>query len=63
MSDRSVTYDMAVVRGFAISALVWGIVGMTVGLLAAVQLAWPETNWGVLHFGRSIAFGRYQGRS
>jgi len=47
------TYDMAVVRGFAISALVWGVVGMLVGLLAAAQLAWPELNWGpYLHFGR-----------
>jgi cbb3-type cytochrome c oxidase subunit I len=51
--ERNVTYDMAVVRGFAISALVWGLVGMTVGLLAALQLAWPELNWGpYLHFGR-----------
>ena len=50
---RQVPYDMGVVRGFAISALVWGIVGMGVGLLAAVQLAWPEVNWGPwLHFGR-----------
>ena len=50
MSDRNdgfaVVYDMAVVRGFAISALVWGIVGMAVGLLAAMQLAWPELNFG-----------------
>jgi cytochrome c oxidase cbb3-type subunit 1 len=56
VSDRgesAVIYDMAVVRGFAISALVWGIVGMLVGLLAALQLAWPELNLGpYLHFGR-----------
>jgi cytochrome c oxidase cbb3-type subunit I/II len=44
---------MAVVRGFAISSLLWGGVGMLVGLLAAIQLAWPEANWGpYLHFGR-----------
>ncbi len=48
-----VEYDMAVVRGFALSALLWGVVGMLVGLLAAIQLAWPEWNWGpYLHFGR-----------
>ncbi len=48
-----VQYDMGVVRGFAISALVWGLVGMLVGLLAAAQLAWPELNFGpYLHFGR-----------
>jgi cytochrome c oxidase cbb3-type subunit 1 len=56
VSDRgesAVIYDMAVVRGFAISALVWGIVGMLVGVLAALQLAWPELNLGpYLHFGR-----------
>jgi cbb3-type cytochrome c oxidase subunit I len=49
----AVAYDMDVVRGFVLSALVWGIVGMTVGLLAALQLAWPELNLGpYLHFGR-----------
>jgi len=48
-----VEYDMAVVRGFAVSALLWGVVGMLVGLLAAAQLAWPELNFGpYLHFGR-----------
>jgi len=48
-----VRYDMAIVRGFAISALVWGVVGMCVGLLAALQLAWPELNLPpYLHFGR-----------
>jgi cytochrome c oxidase cbb3-type subunit 1 len=54
MSERvSNTYDMAVVRGFAISALVWGAVGMLVGLLAAIQLAWPDANLPpYLHFGR-----------
>jgi cytochrome c oxidase cbb3-type subunit 1 len=41
---EAMLYDMAVVRGFAISALVWGGVGMLVGLLAAAQLAWPELN-------------------
>jgi len=46
-------YDMDVVRGFAVSALIWGVVGMAVGLLAALQLAWPELNLGPwLHFGR-----------
>jgi cbb3-type cytochrome c oxidase subunit I len=50
---REDQYDMAVVRGFAISALLWGVIGMLVGLLAAIQLAWPEANWGpYLHFGR-----------
>jgi cytochrome c oxidase cbb3-type subunit I/II len=51
--DEPVMYDMAVVRGFALSTLLWGLVGMLVGLLAALQLAWPELNMGpYLHFGR-----------
>ena len=51
-SPRS-DYDMAVVRGFAISALVWGVVGMIVGLLAPLQLACPSSNLPpYLHFGR-----------
>jgi cytochrome c oxidase cbb3-type subunit I/II len=54
VSDRGqVQYDMAVVRGFALSALLWGTVGMLVGLVAALQLAWPAVNVPpYLHFGR-----------
>jgi len=33
-----------VVRQFAIMTVVWGIVGMLVGLLIAAQLIWPELN-------------------
>jgi cytochrome c oxidase cbb3-type subunit I/II len=45
---------MQVVRGFALSALLWGVVGMLVGLLAALQLVWPGLGLGQpwLHFGR-----------
>jgi cbb3-type cytochrome c oxidase subunit I len=53
MTVRNQPYAMAVVRGFALSALVWAIVGMCAGLLAALQLAWPGLNAGPwLHFGR-----------
>jgi cytochrome c oxidase cbb3-type subunit 1 len=31
-----------VVRGFALAAVVYGIVGMLVGVIIAAQLAWPE---------------------
>ena len=48
------TYNYKVVRQFAIMTVVWGIVGMLVGVLIAAQLAWPVLNtpfeW--LHFGR-----------
>jgi cytochrome c oxidase cbb3-type subunit 1 len=48
------TYNYKVVRQFAIMTVVWGIVGMLVGVLIAAQLAWPQLNPGLewLHFGR-----------
>ncbi len=36
------TYNYKVVRQFAIMTVVWGIVGMLVGVLIAAQLIWPE---------------------
>ena len=41
-------------RGFALATIVWGVVGMLVGVVIAAQLAWPELNFGVswLSFGR-----------
>ena len=47
-------YDNQVVRAFAIATVVWGIVGMLAGLLAATQLFWPAAN---LNF-QFITFGR-----
>lgn len=48
------SYDLGVVRRFAIMTVVWGIVGMGVGLLLAAQLAWPALNFDLpwLSFGR-----------
>lgn len=37
-------YDNKIVRDFGIAATIWGIVGMVVGLLVALQLIWPELN-------------------
>ena len=39
------TYNYKVVRQFAIMTVVWGIVGMLVGVLLAAQLAWPALNF------------------
>jgi cytochrome c oxidase cbb3-type subunit I/II len=39
-------YDNKTVRNFAIATIVWGIVGMTVGLLIAMQLFKPALNMG-----------------
>jgi cytochrome c oxidase cbb3-type subunit I len=38
------TYNYKVVYQFAIATVVWGIVGMSVGVLIAAQLVWPELN-------------------
>ena len=47
------TYNYKVVRQFAIMTVIWGIVGMLVGVIVAAQLVWPELNLGEwLHFGR-----------
>ncbi len=39
------TYNYKVVRQFAIMTVVWGIVGMLVGVLIAAQLVWPALNF------------------
>ena len=47
-------YDNRIVRDFGIATVVWGIIGMIVGVLAAFQLARPEVNMGTAYttFGR-----------
>jgi cytochrome c oxidase cbb3-type subunit 1 len=37
-------YNYKVVRQFALMTVVWGIVGMLVGVFIAAQLVWPELN-------------------
>jgi cytochrome c oxidase cbb3-type subunit I len=48
------TYDYKVVRQFSIMTIVWGIVGMLVGVLIAAQLYWPALNTNLEWF----TFGR-----
>jgi cytochrome c oxidase cbb3-type subunit I len=47
-------YNYNVVRQFAVMTVVWGVVGMLVGVIIAAQLIWPELNFGVpwLSYGR-----------
>ncbi|MFL6563509.1 MAG: cytochrome-c oxidase, cbb3-type subunit I [Burkholderiales bacterium] len=47
-------YNYRVVRQFAIMTVVWGVVGMAVGVLIAAQLLWPELNFDIpwLSYGR-----------
>jgi len=51
---ESFKYDDAIVRLFMGASVLWGIVGMLVGVLVALQLADPRFNMGVewLSFGR-----------
>ncbi|MEI2795396.1 cytochrome-c oxidase, cbb3-type subunit I [Pseudoxanthomonas sp. F11] len=48
------TYNDKVVRQFAVMTVIWGIVGMAVGVLIAAQLYWPALNFDLpwLSYGR-----------
>jgi len=48
------TYNDKVVRQFAVMTVVWGIVGMLVGVIIAAQLYWPTLGEGIpwLGYGR-----------
>ncbi len=48
------TYNYKVVRQFAIMTVIWGIVGMLVGVIIAAQLAFPDLTHGIpwLSYGR-----------
>ena len=52
MTGTQTTYNDKVVRQFTVMSVIWGIVGMLVGVIIAAQLVWPELNIGFLHFGR-----------
>jgi cytochrome c oxidase cbb3-type subunit I/II len=53
MTIEKFNYDNRIVRDFAIATIIWGIVGMLVGLWAALQLPFPGLNGGEhLSFGR-----------
>jgi cytochrome c oxidase cbb3-type subunit 1 len=47
-------YTDDAVRWFALATIVWGVVGMLVGVIIAAQLAWPQLNLGIpwLSYGR-----------
>jgi cytochrome c oxidase cbb3-type subunit I len=53
-NSQSNTYNDSVIRQFSIMAVVWGVVGMLVGVIIAAQLVWPELNLGLpwTSFGR-----------
>jgi len=54
MQTEKFYYDNKIVRDFALATIVWGLIGMTVGLLIAMQLYQPAMNLG----NQYTSFGR-----
>ena len=54
MKVETFKYDNRIVRAFAIATVIWGIVGMSAGLLAAIQLFFPAANLNL----QFVTFGR-----
>lgn len=54
MEVEKFSYDNKIVKQFAYATLVWGLIGMTVGLWVALQLVFPALNFntGITTFGR-----------
>ena len=54
LAAEPVNYTDGAVRGFALAAVLWGVVGMLVGVLIAAQLAFPDLLGGIswLSYGR-----------
>jgi cytochrome c oxidase cbb3-type subunit I/II len=57
MEVQKFSYDNKVVKYFAWATIIWGITGMLVGLIAALQLAFPEFFNDYLGFS-FLSFGR-----
>jgi cytochrome c oxidase cbb3-type subunit I/II len=54
MELEKIQYDNKIVKAFIIASVIFGIVGMTVGLLAAIQLFYPVFNFDLQY----TSFGR-----
>ncbi|HNY01243.1 MAG TPA: cytochrome-c oxidase, cbb3-type subunit I [Bacteroidales bacterium] len=54
MENQTFYYDNKIVRNFAYATLFWGVIGMVVGLLLALQFIWPSLSFGIPYttFGR-----------
>jgi cytochrome c oxidase cbb3-type subunit I/II len=50
---ETVRYDDKITRMFVLATVIWGVVGMLVGVIIALQLAWPAAN-----IGEYFTFGR-----
>lgn len=45
MEIEKFQYDNKIVKQFAFATILWGVVGMLAGLVAALQLVWPALNF------------------
>ncbi|WP_158864159.1 cytochrome-c oxidase, cbb3-type subunit I [Maribellus comscasis] len=54
MENQKFYYDNKTVKLFILATIIWGVVGILVGILAALQLAFPAFNFGLEYttFGR-----------
>jgi cytochrome c oxidase cbb3-type subunit 1 len=52
--QQETTYNYRIVRQFSIMTVVWGVVGMLVGVIIAAQLMFPDLTYGIswLSYGR-----------
>ena len=57
MEVQKFSYDNKIVKNFAYATIIWGITGMVVGLIVALQLAFPEFFNDYLGFS-FLSFGR-----
>ena len=57
MEIQKFSYDNKIVKNFAYATIIWGITGMVVGLIVALQLAFPEFFNDYLGFS-FLSFGR-----
>ncbi|HEY7773538.1 MAG TPA: cytochrome-c oxidase, cbb3-type subunit I [Marinagarivorans sp.] len=54
-ASEAPAYNLDIVRSFSLATILWGIVGMSIGVLIAAQLVWPDLNnflQPYSHFGR-----------
>jgi len=57
METERINYDNRIVKYFAYATITWGVIGMIVGLVAALQLAFPNFFNDYLGF-KILSFGR-----
>jgi cytochrome c oxidase cbb3-type subunit I/II len=57
METERINYDNKIVKYFAYATIIWGVIGMLVGLIVALQLAFPDFFNDYLGF-KYLSFGR-----